>query len=44
MTVSGQSLNTECLFTDYAFTRADSGELTWSAPGVLQSGSVPTWS
>ena len=44
LAVSGQTLANECLFTDYALTRADSGELTWSAPGVLQSGTAPTWS
>jgi hypothetical protein len=43
MTVGGVSLPNETLFTDYAITRADSGELTWSAPGVLATGVVPTW-
>lgn len=43
LTVSGQTLANECLFTDYALTRAASGELTWSAPGVLADGTVPTW-
>jgi hypothetical protein len=43
LTVSGQILNNECLLTDYQLTRADSGELTWSAPLVLQSGTAPTW-
>lgn len=42
--VSGQTLATECLLTDYALTRADSGELTWQVPGVLQDGTAPTWS
>lgn len=44
ITVNGTTLNNECLFTDYALTRAQSGELTWSAPGVLGDGTVPTWS
>lgn len=44
ITVSGQSLSNECLITDYALTRADDGSLTWSAPGVLQSGIAPNWS
>lgn len=44
LAVSGQTLNNECLFTDYALTRADSGALTWTAPGVLSDGTVPTWS
>lgn len=40
---SGQTLANECLFTDYALTRAATGELTYSAPGVLADGTVPTW-
>lgn len=43
ITVSGNTLPNECLFTDYALTRATGGELTWSAPGVLADGTVPTW-
>ena len=43
MTVGGVSLNNEVLFTDYPLTRAQSGELTWSVPGVLADGTVPTW-
>jgi hypothetical protein len=42
--ISGQTLATELLFTDYSLTRADSGALTWTAPGVLADGTVPTWS
>jgi hypothetical protein len=41
---SGQTLANECMFTDYALTRAASGELTFTAPGVLSDGTVPTWS
>lgn len=44
LVVSGQTLAGELLYTDYALTRAQSGELTWSAPGVLADGTVPTWS
>ena len=44
MAVSGQTLAPELLYTDYQLTRSDSGELTWSAPGVLADGTVPTWS
>lgn len=44
LTHSGQTLANETLFTDYALTRAQSGELTWTAPGVLADGTVPTWS
>lgn len=42
--VSGQTLNNECIITDYALTRAASGEFTWSAPFSLADGNVPTWS
>jgi hypothetical protein len=42
--VSGQTLSNECLLTDYALTRGDDGALTWQVPGVLQSGTAPTWS
>ena len=42
--VSGQTLAMEMLFTDYQLTRAQSGELTWTAPGVLADGNAPTWS
>jgi len=42
--VSAQSLDNECLFTDYALTRDANGSLTWTAPGVLANGTVPTWS
>lgn len=43
LTVSGQTLANECLYTDYPLTRSDSGELTYSVPGVLADGVVPTW-
>jgi hypothetical protein len=43
VTVNGVTLANECLFTDYNLTRAQSGELTFSAPGVLADGAVPTW-
>lgn len=36
-------LSCETLYTDYQVTRADSGALTWQAPGVLSDGTVPTW-
>lgn len=32
-----------CALTDYAITRAATGELTWSVPAVLADGTVPTW-
>lgn len=47
LTVSGQTLGTTptvtLLPTDYALTRAATGELTWSVPLVLANGAVPTW-
>jgi hypothetical protein len=43
LAISGQTLSTESLFTDYALTRNQDGSLTWSAPGVLADGTVPTW-
>lgn len=42
--VASQTLVNECLFTDYQVARAATGELTWTAPGVLSDGAVPTWS
>jgi hypothetical protein len=43
LTVNGVSLNNEVLYTDYPLSRSASGELTWSVPGVLADGTVPTW-
>ena len=44
LTVSAQTLANEVFYTDYPLSRSDSGELTFSVPGVLSSGVVPTWS
>jgi len=48
LTVAGVSLGVTgtptLLFTDYSLTRAQDGSLTWTAPGVLANGVVPTWS
>ncbi len=41
---SGQTLAGELLFTDYGLTRGQDGSLTWTAPGVLADGAIPTWS
>lgn len=41
--VSAQTLNNEVLYSDYALTRNQDGSLTWTAPGVLADGTVPTW-
>lgn len=43
LAVSGQTLANEVLFTDYPITRGNDGALTWSSPGVLADGTVPTW-
>lgn len=44
LTVSGQTIAPELLYSDYALTRNQDGSLTWTAPGVLADGTVPTWS
>jgi hypothetical protein len=44
LAISGQTLACETNFSDYALGRSASGELTWSAPGALAGGAVPTWS
>ena len=43
VTINGVTLATEMLFSDYQLNRSDSGELTYSAPGALADGNVPTW-
>ncbi len=42
--VNSKTLAPNLLFTDYNLTRATGGALTWSAPGSLSDGAVPTWS
>lgn len=44
ITVNTKSISANCLYSDYSITRANTGELTWQAPGALSDGSVPTWS
>lgn len=44
ITVNGKNLSANCLYSDYALTRTNTGELTWQAPGALADGAVPTWS
>ena len=44
LVVSSQTLANETLFTDYSLTRGADGAFTWTAPGVLADGTVPTWS
>lgn len=43
-TVNGVTLAPTVLYTDYKLTRGANGALTYSAPGVLSNGVVPTWS
>jgi hypothetical protein len=47
LNVSGQILGTTptatLLFTDYSLSRGQDGSLTFTAPGVLANGAVPTW-
>ncbi len=43
LTVGGATLPNECMFSDYALTRAATGELTFSAPGALSDGTAPLW-
>jgi len=44
ITVNATNLQANCLYSDYAITRGNTGELTWTAPGALADGNVPTWS
>jgi hypothetical protein len=41
--ISSQTLANTVILTDYAMTRAQSGEFTWSVPFQLSDGAVPTW-
>lgn len=41
--IGGKTLACEALYTDYALSRSEDGSLTWSSPGVLADGTVPTW-
>lgn len=41
--IGGKTLANECVFTDYALTRASGGELTWKTTGSLANGALPTW-
>lgn len=44
LAIASQTLSMEMLYTDYQLTRANSGEFTWQAPGVLADGTQPAWS
>jgi hypothetical protein len=43
LTVSAKTLANEVLYTDYQLKRGTDGSLTFTAPGVLADGTVPTW-
>ena len=43
ITISGQVLADEMFITDYAWSRAVSGELTWTSPMVLADGTLTGW-
>jgi len=43
-TTASSTMTAETLFTDYQLKRSATGELTWSAPGVLANGVAPAWS
>lgn len=43
LTVSGNTLAPEVLYTDYKLTRDSDGSLVFEAPGVLADGTTPTW-
>jgi hypothetical protein len=42
-TTSSSTMTVNCLFTDYQVKRNNTGELTYSAPGVLADGVAPAW-
>lgn len=43
--VSGGATNTtECVFSEYTWTRGTDGKLPWSASGALADGTAPAWS
>lgn len=43
LTIASKTLACETLFTDYQLNRAQDGSFTFSVPGALASGDVPTW-
>lgn len=43
LVISGQTLTTEVIFTDYPLSRGADGALGYAVPGVLADGTVPTW-
>ena len=43
LAISGKSLTNEVIFTDYKVSRGSDGKFTYSCPGVLADGTIPTW-
>lgn len=43
ITIGGRTLAPEVLYTDYQLKRDADGKFTYSVPGVLADGTVPTW-
>lgn len=43
VTIGGKVLACEMVFPDYQLKRAQNGEVTFSATGMLSNGAVPTW-
>ena len=44
LALSSQTLSCETLYSDYQIARGQDGSLTFTVPGVLADGTVPTWS
>lgn len=44
LVISGQTLSNEVIVSDLQYSRAQSGEFTWTAPLSLADGALPTWS
>lgn len=42
--INGKTFAPTLNLNDYTLARAAGGELTWTVPGVLANGAVPTWS
>lgn len=43
LTLPNATMTATVLFTDYQIKRTNTGELTWSAPGVLSNGTIGAW-
>lgn len=43
LTIAAKTLAPELLYTDFGLTRSATGEFTFTAPGALADGTVPTW-